>query len=195
MRELYAVAGFAGFSLTQRLRAPSLTGPSAAGFVSIVAEMRTPPLRQCLSDSLVSGAVRSAIRRQDAVKREFGMQNGFQDRVAAWLLECFGEQIANNLVERNQRFLEEALELVQACGCTRQEVLKLVDYVYGRPPGEIEQEVGGVAVTLAALCYARGLRLENCAEAEIEYIRDRIQQIRAKRAGKPKIAPLAGTAP
>ncbi|RQS15519.1 hypothetical protein DIE07_03565 [Burkholderia sp. Bp9002] len=35
-----------------------------------------------------------------------------------WMLECFGAAIATDRMERNHRFLEEALELVQACGCT-----------------------------------------------------------------------------
>ena len=38
------------------------------------------------------------------------------------------------------RFLEEALELVQACGATASEAHQLVDYVYGRPVGEPAQE-------------------------------------------------------
>lgn len=36
---------------------------------------------------------------------------GFQRRVAAWCVECFGETTATDAVERNWRFLEEALEL------------------------------------------------------------------------------------
>ena len=81
----------------------------------------------------------------------------FQSRVLPWLLECFGAEIASDTVERNHRFLEEALELVQACGCPSDEAHKLVDYVYGREVGEKSQEVGGVMVTLAALCLAQGL--------------------------------------
>ena len=53
----------------------------------------------------------------------------FQERVEPWLLQCFGETIAADVVERNHRFLEEALELVQACGATQSEAHQLVDYV------------------------------------------------------------------
>jgi hypothetical protein len=42
----------------------------------------------------------------------------FQHRVRDWVLACFGEVIAADVTERNHRFLEEALELVQAKGCT-----------------------------------------------------------------------------
>lgn len=81
----------------------------------------------------------------------------FQDRVQPWMIACFGTEIAGDTVERNHRFLEEALELVQACGCTQSEAHQLVDYVFGRPVGEKPQEVGGVMVTLAALCLAQSL--------------------------------------
>jgi hypothetical protein len=64
----------------------------------------------------------------------------FQERVNAWMLECFGPAISADTVERNHRFLEEALELVQACGCTQSEAHLLVDYVFGRPAGEKFQE-------------------------------------------------------
>ena len=60
----------------------------------------------------------------------------FQDSVKKWTWECFGEKIATDKLQRNHRFLEEALELVQACDCTREEAHMLVDYVYGRPVGE-----------------------------------------------------------
>lgn len=55
----------------------------------------------------------------------------FQERVGPWMLACFGEQISRDPVERNHRFLEEALELVQSLGCTASEAHQLVDYVYG----------------------------------------------------------------
>ena len=76
----------------------------------------------------------------------------FQSRVAPWLGVCFTPEIAVSPTERNHRFLEEALELVQSTGCTRSEAHQLVDYVFGRVVGEPRQEVGGVQVTLAALC-------------------------------------------
>ena len=38
----------------------------------------------------------------------------FQSRVNNWTLACFGHEIAGDRVERNHRFIEEALELVQA---------------------------------------------------------------------------------
>lgn len=114
----------------------------------------------------------------------------FQSRVRAWLLECFGIKISSDHTERNHRFLEESLELVQACGCTQSEAHQLVDYVYGRPVGERHQEVGGVVVTLAALCLAQELDMSACGEAELARIWTKVEQIRTKQAAKPAHSPL-----
>lgn len=114
----------------------------------------------------------------------------FQQRVQPWLMECFGPMIAGDKEERNHRFLEEALELVQACGCTASEAHQLVDYVYGRPVGDKPQEVGGVMVTLAALCLAQELDMHSCGEVELARIWTKVEKIRAKQAAKPKHSPL-----
>lgn len=119
----------------------------------------------------------------------------FQQRVRPWLLECFGEAIAGDRMERNHRFLEEALELVQACGCTASEAHQLVDYTFGRPVGEKAQEVGGVMVTLAALCLAQDIDMHAEGETELARISapDMVNRIRAKQAAKPKHSPLPAT--
>ena len=114
----------------------------------------------------------------------------FQARVQPWMQECFGSEIAADRTERNHRFLEESLELVQAHGCTEDEAHQLVEYVYRRPVGEAFQEVGGVMVTLAALCLAHDLDMHEAAEAELARIWKLIPQIRAKQAGKPRNSPL-----
>jgi len=116
----------------------------------------------------------------------------FQWRVKPWMLRCFGLEIAIDGVERNHRFLEEALELVQACGCTASEAHKLVDYVFGRPIGEPMQEAGGVMVTLAALCLAHALDMHAAGDVELARCWDNIDKIRVKQAAKPKHGPLPG---
>jgi hypothetical protein len=117
-------------------------------------------------------------------------ESTFQSRVEPWMLACFGHKISADKKERNHRFLEEALELVQSNGCTKQEAHLLVDYVYGRKEGEINQEVGGVMVTLAALCLANGVNMHECGEKELERIWGMVDQIRDKQACKPKHSPL-----
>ena len=119
----------------------------------------------------------------------------FQARVQPWMIACFGPAIAAEGAERNHRFLEESLELVQACGCTASEAHQLVDYVYGRPVGERAQEVGGVMVTLAALCLAQGLEMHVAGETELARIWTKVEAIRAKQAAKPKHSPLPAFAP
>lgn len=114
----------------------------------------------------------------------------FQSRVQPWMMECFGPEIAADKEERNHRFLEEALELVQSCGCSASEAHQLVDYVYGRDVGEPFQESGGVMVTHAALCLANGLDMHADGETELARIWTKVEQIRAKQAGKPKHSPL-----
>lgn len=123
--------------------------------------------------------------------------NSFQSRVEPWLLECFGPMIAGDKEERNNRFLEEALELVQACGSTAEEAHKLVDYVFGRKVGEKRQEVGGVRVTLSALCLAQNIDEDNAAEAELDRIRqpEMVEAIREKQKTKPSMSPLPGVYP
>lgn len=106
------------------------------------------------------------------------------------MLACFGERISKDKTERNHRFLEEALELVQATGCTKSEAHQLVDYVFERPIGEPVQECGGVMVTLAALCLANDLNMNECGEMELSRIWTKIEKIREKQANKPKHSPL-----
>lgn len=127
-----------------------------------------------------------------ATPPQTNMDGSFQSRVQPWMLACFGEMIAGDREERNHRFLEEALELVQSTGCTESEAHQLVDYVYGRAIGEPNQEVGGVMVTLAALCLANALDMHEAGETELARIWTKVEQIRAKQAAKPKHSPLPG---
>lgn len=113
-----------------------------------------------------------------------------QMKVNEWVVAAFGQVVADDTIERNHRFLEESLELVQSLGCTQSEAHQLVDYVYERDIGEINQEVGGVILTLAALCNAQGINIEREAEREISRVWKKIDKIRAKQAAKPRHSPL-----
>ncbi|MGR9296994.1 hypothetical protein ACU8L5_17040 [Rhizobium leguminosarum] len=109
----------------------------------------------------------------------------YQKRVMEWMLACFPPSSAADRSERSHRFLEEALELAQASGCSRDDALSLVHYVFSRPVGEVGQETGGVLVTLAALGNAHELDIEEAGERELARNWDRIEKIRAKQAMKP----------
>lgn len=109
----------------------------------------------------------------------------FQDRVAPWMQACFGPEVSGDKLERGDRFLEEALELLQSGNYPRERIAALTDYVFDRPQGEINQEVGGVMVTLAAYCLAFGLDMHAAGETELARIWTKVEQIRAKQASKP----------
>ena len=113
-----------------------------------------------------------------------------QARVIAWYRDCFPEKAAElktskNRKHVNHRFLEEAVELVQACDCTEAEALEVVRYVYSRSVGERKQEVGGVSISLAVLCETWDLQLVDAAESELARIKTKIETIRGKEAAKP----------
>lgn len=113
------------------------------------------------------------------------MTSSFQNGVAEWLLQCFGPEISGDKLERSDRFIEEALELVQAVGYPEERITALLKYVYGRPIGEPRQEVGGVMVTLAAFCWSYGIDLDDAAQTELARVWTKIEAIRAKQAAKP----------
>lgn len=118
----------------------------------------------------------------------------FQSRVVPWMLACFGPAIPMDKVERNHRFFEETAELVQSLSMSREDAHRLVDYVFDRPTGQPEQEVGGVMVTLAALCHANGFDMVDAGETELARILrpEIMEKVRIKQAAKPKHSPLPG---
>lgn len=115
-----------------------------------------------------------------------------QDRVKKWVLAAFGTETAYDKEERAWRFIEEAIELVQASGMSKEDVTKLLDYVYDRPVGEVRQEVGGVINTLSAFCNSYDIDMIEAAHDEIDRCWEKIEKIRAKQATKPKNSPLPG---
>lgn len=117
------------------------------------------------------------------------MSNTFQLLVGIWMNKCFGPDIAMDRRERTDRVIEELFEMVQATGYDRSRILALLDYVYGRPAGELSQEVGGVMVTLAAFCYAHEVSMAECGAEELARIDspEVMEKIRAKQALKNKI--------
>ncbi|MEF2549081.1 hypothetical protein VQ045_18150 [Aurantimonas sp. E1-2-R+4] len=114
----------------------------------------------------------------------------YQSRVEKWLEACFPQSVRSDPGERTHRFLEEALELAQANACTRADALALVEYVFGRPSGQPAEEVGGVMVTLASLCSASDINMDEAGDWELDRNWDRIEQIRAKQQSKQHGSPL-----
>jgi NTP pyrophosphatase (non-canonical NTP hydrolase) len=109
----------------------------------------------------------------------------FQTQARDWAVRCFGQDIATDKLERTYRFTEESLELAQATGMTKEDVLAMVEYVYSRPPGAPAQEVGGVLVTLANLASANDISMEASGSDALEEVETRLEAIREKHKTKP----------
>lgn len=92
-----------------------------------------------------------------------------QFRVGQWVLRTFGEKVLYDQEERGLRHVEEAIELAQALNVSRDRVLRLVNVVYDKPVGEVEQEIAGSLVTLLAL--GNALKINVLAAGEKEVVR------------------------
>lgn len=121
----------------------------------------------------------------------------FQPRVADWVRLAFGSDILHHSVERNARFLEEALEFVQSTGLTEGQAHDLVTYVFRRPIGDPFQELGGTMVTLAAAAECHQLNMFVAAEKELARVNqpEVLAKVRAKNAAKRADSVLPGAPP
>lgn len=111
-------------------------------------------------------------------------EQSFQGAVGRWMLACFGVATSSDLRERGDRLLEEVLELLQSHGYDPRRVATLTRYVYGRPPGKPDQEVGGVMLTLAAYCRAAKINMMVAGHVELQRVWRMIDVIRAKQRSK-----------
>lgn len=89
-----------------------------------------------------------------------------QAAVLRWSCAAFSKEQATSLPQRGLRLLEEATEAFQSCGGDEEMAHRMVAYVFGRPPGRIGQEIGGVSVCVLALAAAAGMSAdgEECQE-------------------------------
>lgn len=93
-----------------------------------------------------------------------------QRTVIEWAERCFGRKTVRQDDERALRLLEEAMEVAQALDVSQERCVALLDHVYGRPAGTIDREIGGVCVTLLALCEHLGHSADLCERHEISRI-------------------------
>lgn len=108
-----------------------------------------------------------------------------QKTVAQWCVEAFGKERTSSLPQRGLRLLEEAIEASQVCGVPIDQAHNLVSFVYSRPVGEIEQELGGVGVTLLALADAVGKSADLAEHREVERVLAKpLEHFRARNAEK-----------
>ncbi len=93
-----------------------------------------------------------------------------QAQVYAWCRLAFGEEHANSLHQRGLRLLEEAIEAYQAAGGAADMAHRLVDHVFSNPVGALNQELGGVGVTLLALAAAASLSADEEEDREVDRV-------------------------
>lgn len=88
--------------------------------------------------------------------------------MSRWAIDCFGEDEATDPKQRVLRFLEESVELAQAIGLDREKALELVAFVYNRPAGDVQQELGQVGLTLmlVAECVSASADIAEQAECK-----------------------------
>lgn len=109
-----------------------------------------------------------------------------QARASTWATAAFGLDDVMNKKLRALRFIEEAIELVQAADLSLEDVNATALMVYRKPVGETKQEVGGVLVTLAVFCHAHGIQMMRAGMIELERCWQKIDQIRTKNSNKPR---------
>lgn len=114
-------------------------------------------------------------------------EESIQYRKDKWMRVCFDDAITDSPEERNRRFLEEALETVQAAKMTEDEAHYMVSYVFGRPVGDLPQEVAGAFLTLATLCNLHKIDLMDAAETELARVWTKVDVIRTKQKRKPTL--------
>jgi hypothetical protein len=68
------------------------------------------------------------------------------------------------------RFLERAISLAKACGCTSLEAQNLVNYVFFTPPGEKTMETSETLYELSVLSDLHDLDLSACSELKLAAI-------------------------
>ena len=112
-----------------------------------------------------------------------------QQRVDKWLRMTFDNATADDPRQRALRFLEEAIELVQATGTIDEEEAQgMVNYVYNRPKGDIRQEIAGTTFCLLGLANVYSVNVKWALSEELRRVSfPRVYQaIREKWRNKPE---------
>lgn len=107
-----------------------------------------------------------------------------QEQMRDWVVRCWGEG-AVSVVERVERFFEEAAELAQAEGIDPYRLQEIIGHVYQKDAGQPAQEVGGIGTTLLAYCAAKGISADECERRELSRILGKTaDHFRARHAAK-----------
>lgn len=108
-------------------------------------------------------------------------------RVDGFLRDAFPGDPSVVPKTRALRFLEEAMELAQSMGITKEKALEQLEYTFSREIGDPKQEFGGTVFTLTAVGNALCLDLIEEGYASVDEAYGRIEQIREKSKKKPHV--------
>ena len=92
-----------------------------------------------------------------------------QRQILDWAIRTFGP-VARNRDERAARCVEEAVEIAQCEGVSEKVLHRIVDRVYSRSVGLVQQEIGGLAITLDALAENLWIDVQDMANREFERV-------------------------
>lgn len=113
-----------------------------------------------------------------------------QIAVDKWIRKTFGKQSAEDKVERLSRLVEEVCELCQAENFPQAMIPVIADYVYKKPAGWPQQELGGVGVCILAYAMAAGYNADDMEQREFARIlalpTKHFRGSRKKKADAPK---------
>jgi hypothetical protein len=117
------------------------------------------------------------------------------EAILAWTVRTFG-RVADHPHERAMRFLEEAMELAQSCGLSRETANAITERAYSRRAGEIDKELAQAGMTLEALAAHLGLDLSSAITNEFSRVREIPQEEWERRhAAKKRVGITADAAP
>ena len=91
-------------------------------------------------------------------------------RILEWTIKTFGAAGPITAKERALRLLEEAVELAQSEGVSRDVVSRIADRAFGRPPGMPLGEAAQVALTLWGYCEHHGWKPADLAQLELRRV-------------------------
>ncbi len=97
------------------------------------------------------------------------MSDARQNEFYNWAKDTFGVA-ASGQRERALRFIEEAIELAQACGLHDRDVYLTLNRVFLRPPGSVPKEIGQTVLVLEGLAECYGVSAYTEGNKEMERI-------------------------
>lgn len=117
---------------------------------------------------------------------DFGV-DAFLREVRHWKLATFSRETLTDLQAQTIVLIEEALEVGQSVGLTKDDVLARLSQVYSKEPGELWKELGGVAVTWAGVVGAAGHSAKYICKSALQDCWSRQEEIKRKHLTKSAI--------